>query len=276
MPIEDDQHPPNISPIPTTSNQTVNEQPNASPATIPSIFSDIGFQPEVVQEEAAKNPTPTPSTSRATPKRPAGYEAPTTRCCTTPSKSNETNTDNDQTVNDFINIINNISPMPQLISNKDKPLRNKQHSEILTSTPMKEIFEEKKRKRIERENKTTKVKKNKGNCDKENCAKGKCSKGKCKKQNLTKNKVVKAAKKAKKYLFNSDGDDSSADQVDENAICDDESEYSEEETLCAICLDTGKSGEMWYRCRSCGNWAHKECSGSDSPDSYICAFCLDP
>lgn len=76
-------------------------------------------------------------------------------------------------------------------------------------------------------------------------------------------------------MFKSDDEDSSTDQVDENTICDDESEYSEEEALCAICLDTGKSGEMWYRCRSCGNWAHKECSGSDRPD-FICAFCLNP
>lgn len=76
-------------------------------------------------------------------------------------------------------------------------------------------------------------------------------------------------------MFKSDDEDSSTDQVDENTICDDESEYSEEEALCAICLDTAKSGEMWYRCRSCGNWAHKECSGSDRPD-FICAFCLNP
>ncbi|KAL4720756.1 hypothetical protein ACJJTC_016021 [Scirpophaga incertulas] len=114
---EDDQYPSNISPIPTTSNRTVNEQPNASPATSPSIFRGIGFQPEVVQEEATKNPTPTASTSRAKPERVAGHETHTARCYTTPSKSEETNTDNVLTVNDFINIINNISPMPQHISN---------------------------------------------------------------------------------------------------------------------------------------------------------------
>ncbi|KAG6444616.1 hypothetical protein O3G_MSEX003488 [Manduca sexta] len=27
--------------------------------------------------------------------------------------------------------------------------------------------------------------------------------------------------------------------------------------------------------KSCGSWAHQECSGSDDPAAYICAFCLD-
>lgn len=79
-----------------------------------------------------------------------------------------------------------------------------------------------------------------------------------------------------KYLFKSNDEDSSTDKVDENATCDDESQYSEEDDLCAICLYTGKRGEMWYRCRSCEYWAHTEYSSSDSPDSYICAFCRIP
>lgn len=248
------QQPTNISPIPSTSQQTVNEQPHAGIATSPSILCDAEIQQfQLVQEEPNVNPAPIPTIS-----------------CTTPTQA------------DFVNIVNIVSPLPQqLVSNKESRLKNKQHSEILTSTPMKAVFEEKRRKRTEKENKT---KKNKGDCNKENCVKGKCNTGKCSKRKLTKDREAKSkktttknkrAKEAKKYLFKSDDEDSSTDQVDER-LCDDESEYSEEETLCTICLDTGKSGEMWYRCRSCGNWAHEECSGSDSPDSYICAFCLDP
>ncbi|CAG9567639.1 unnamed protein product [Danaus chrysippus] len=255
------QQPTSVTPIPSTSNQA--EQPHASPATSPSIFCDLQIETEIIQREAAVTPVSIPSTS-----------SHTIRPIATPPNI------------DFANVVSIVSPLPQqLISQKQKPLKNKQHSEIITSTPMKAVFEEKKRKRTEKENKIKTIKKNKGNCDKENCVKGKCAKGKCIKKKHTKDKEIKSKKtttrntrirKATKYLFKSDDENSSLDQIDENAICDDESEYSEEENLCAICLDLGKNGEMWYRCRSCGNWAHKECTGSDSPDTYICAFCLDP
>lgn len=265
------QQPTNVTPTPTTSDQTANEQPAS-----PSILCDIAIQPEAVQEEYAIS-----LASSSTSERPAIQEAH----ITTPSKSNEVMTDNNQTVAtiDFATVVSMISPLPhQLVSTGSRMSKNKQHSEILTSTPMKAVFEEKKRRRSEKENKTKVIKKDKENCRKENCVKGKCNRGKCnkrtkdvgikRKQATTKNKQ---AKKAKKNLFKSD-EDSSTDEVDENKLCDDESEYSEEQALCAICLDTGKSGEMWYRCRSCGHWAHQECSGSDRPDSYVCAFCLDP
>ncbi|CAH1958518.1 unnamed protein product [Acanthoscelides obtectus] len=106
---------------------------------------------------------------------------------------------------------------------------------------MKAIFEEKKRKRTEKEENTKKNKKAVINkiAPKVNVTNG----------NLPKIERLKARrpqperkgpKRQKKKLFNSDDEDSSDDQIDECTICDDESEYSEEETLCAICLDTGK------------------------------------
>lgn len=271
VPVADKQQATNDTPIPSTLNQA--EQLFASPATSPSIFYNLQIEPEIIQREAAVTPAPNPSTSYSTLELPAIQETHTDRSIATLSNI------------EFANAVSIISPLPQqLISEKRRPLKNKQHSEIITNTPMKVVFEEKKRKRIEKENKTKTIKKNKRNCDKEKYVKGKYTKGKCIKKH-TKDKEIKIKKtttrntkirKVTKYLFKSDDEDSSIDQVDENLICDDESEYSEEENLCAICLDTGKSGEMWYRCRSCGNWAHKECSGSDSPDTYICAFCLDP
>ncbi|CAH2019948.1 unnamed protein product [Acanthoscelides obtectus] len=108
---------------------------------------------------------------------------------------------------------------------------------------MKAVFEEKKRKSPEKEKKT---KKNKEDYNKENCAEGKCNKAKLTTDREVKSKKTttrnKRAKKAKKYLFNSDDEDSSNDQIDERTICDDESEFSEEETLCAIGLGTGQVG----------------------------------
>lgn len=148
---------------------------------------------------------------------------------------------------------------------------------------MKTIFEEKKKKQVEKLEKKINISKKKGQnikkieaklkkmkrtCNKENCARGKCAQEKC-----TKEKSVKRVKIVKKNLFESDEDTSEGEDVQD--ICDDESVYSEEEGLCAICRDTGKD-ECWYRCRSCGSWAHQECSGSEDPAAYICAFCLNP
>ncbi|CAH1972463.1 unnamed protein product [Acanthoscelides obtectus] len=251
------QQPTNISPIPSTSKQTVNKPSTASPAMSPSILCDAEFQPEVVQEEAAVSPDPIPTILCATPTRAAIREEHIVRSTATPSKSyfNETDTNDDETVTDFVDILKIVSPLPQqLITNKETRLKNKKHSEIITSTPMKAIFDEKKRKRTEKEKNTKKNKKT-------------VIKKIAPKVNVTNGNLPKVE---------SDDEDSSDDQIDECTICDDESEYSEDETLCAICLDTGKSGEMWYRFRSCGNWAHEECSGSDSPASYISTFCLDP
>ncbi|KAL3275079.1 hypothetical protein HHI36_019851 [Cryptolaemus montrouzieri] len=65
-----------------------------------------------------------------------------------------------------------------------------------------------------------------------------------------------------------DETDTSKEEDVEN-LCDDKSEYSEEETLCAICCEMGKSNGIWYRCRSWGKWAYRECSGFDRPVDYI-------
>ncbi|KAL3271056.1 hypothetical protein HHI36_021556 [Cryptolaemus montrouzieri] len=77
----------------------------------------------------------------------------------------------------------------------------------------------------------------------------------------------------KKKLFE---DETDTFEEDVENLCDDKSEYSEEETLCTICWEMEESNEMWYRCRCCGKWAHKECSCSDRQVDYVCVFCLDP
>lgn len=89
----------------------------------------------------------------------------------------------------------------------------------------------------------------------------------------TKNNTNKEnIKKATRKLFHNDATSTAStdeSSIDEAAICDDESEYSDEHNVCTICSDVGKNNELWYRCRSYGNWAHSECSGFDEP------FCLD-
>ncbi|CAH2104794.1 unnamed protein product [Euphydryas editha] len=133
------QEPTNVNPIPTTSKQTVNEQIYASLATSPSIlYNEDEIQPEVAQKETSVSPAMILTTSYATTERSTIQEAHTVRSFANPSKSNETNTDNDQTVINFPKVVSIKSPQPlQFITNKDRMLKNKQHSEILTDTPMK-------------------------------------------------------------------------------------------------------------------------------------------
>ncbi|XP_038213346.1 uncharacterized protein LOC119833422 [Zerene cesonia] len=42
---------------------------------------------------------------------------------------------------------------------------------------------------------------------------------------------------------------------------------------CLVCDEFGRNNEMWYRCTSCGLWAHAECTGWESAESYLCDVC---
>lgn len=169
--------------------------------------------------------------------------------------------DSPQPSTSFAHILNIVSPPPNMLTKPRKSSRNKQHSEVLTSTPMKEVFEEKKEKKNKREKKINKPKKIQ------------ISKSKNKIQFKNKLSQKKIHRVTRNLFQNSTTDESS---MDEKNICDDDSEYSEEENVCMICNDVGKNEELWYRCRACGKWAHSECSGYDHPEDYICNFCLDP
>lgn len=77
-------------------------------------------------------------------------------------ENHKTNTDNDETVSNFATVVFIVSSTPQQhVSSKNKVLKNNKHSEILTSTPMKAVFDEKKRKIIKKDSKTKAVQKNK-------------------------------------------------------------------------------------------------------------------
>jgi hypothetical protein len=102
-----------------------------------------------------------------------------------------------------------------------------------------------------------------------------------KSKKLTKGKSIKKRQDEKKTTqrvvrkkYSSTSSDES--DVDESQICNDDElddlEDGNGEEKCFICDEYGKN-EVWYRCVACGIWAHKFCTGKDSPDNYICDYC---
>lgn len=146
---------------------------------------------------------------------------------------------------------------------KGQSKRSKHHSIILTSTPMKTLLEDKEKKRMIKKEKEDRAKKQKV----------------CKKLKMNSKKPIqKRIKKETKNYSTS----SSKDEVDENLLCDDDDDcdgqfYDEGQSgvneLCVICDEFDKNKELWYRCVSCGKWAHALCSGANSADNFICVFC---
>jgi hypothetical protein len=150
------------------------------------------------------------------------------------------------------NVLTELSPLPTIGKGKGKGKKTQQ-SEILTATPFKNILEEKAKNKKEKENRTKEKKK------------------------------TKNTKRAKRYLFKSssseasDCEDIAFDENDESDLENIEmpsaSNQNAQGDLCMICLEEGKSREIWYRCRLCGGWAHEDCSGCDDPSRYYCDFC---
>lgn len=159
----------------------------------------------------------------------------------------------------------NISPLPdsKKKQEKEKAPGKKQHSVILTSTPIKTILEDKENKRTIKKEKEDKANKQKL----------------CKNiKNKCKNAIQK---RITKKLFQDSS--SSSEDVNENVLCDDgddsdvqfydEGQLRANDEYCIICNEFGKDRELWYRCVSCGKWAHALCSGENSANDYICMFC---
>lgn len=182
-----------------------------------------------------------------------------------------------------------ISPMPDknIVREKGKGRgkRTKQHSIILTSTPMKTVLENKEEKKtikkekeakakdiIKQNKKTLKKEKNNSKCVKKQNV---CVKGKKYSKEAIEGKIKNRCKKRRNYS-------TSSSEVDENILCDDDDDFdgqffdegeSRIDELCVICGEFGKNRELWYRCVSCGKWAHALCSGENSANNYMCAFC---
>lgn len=134
----------------------------------------------------------------------------------------------------------------------EKPIRKgrtKQHAKIMTSTPVKDSLVEKENKKASR------------------AAKGKNLMPKASKKQKP-NKDI--ANKAKRRVLQ-DLNTSSESDITLNQICDDDEDN--DLNKCLVCDEFGRNNELWYRCTSCGLWAHASCTGWDSPKGYVCDNC---
>ncbi|KPJ06899.1 hypothetical protein RR48_11398 [Papilio machaon] len=137
---------------------------------------------------------------------------------------------------------------------KTRQGRKKQHATISTSTPQKENLLEKE---------INKMKK-KGGKEKEKTWKGK---GQGKKTKVQK----KGPEKAKRQVLQEQNETSVSDVGTDDLCQDDEDDDAEDAgNRCLVCDEFGRNNEMWYRCTSCGLWAHAECTGWESAEGYVC------
>lgn len=187
-------------------------------------------------------------------------------------------TSKDNSFLDFAPVpVKKMRPMP---SEKKQIRREKQRSELLTSTPMKVKLQEAERKRKVSlsKKKEREIRKAARLLNLEGENKSKISKGK--KPTAKKQK----GKRSKKTIAEDENSDES--EVDMKFLCQDQDidvdmtdivdPNAVEKTsadLCSACNDVGKDGELWYRCVYCSSWSHAACTGWDSPENYICDFC---
>lgn len=140
--------------------------------------------------------------------------------------------------------------MPQKVAVvKTRRGMKKQHATILTSTPIKDALVEKENKRkakaVKNEGKRTgkKIKPQKGSRDK------------------VKKKILQ------------DSNDTSTSDVNTDVLCQENDDAEDASSLCLVCAEFGRNNETWYRCTSCGLWAHADCTGWDTAHNYVCDMC---
>jgi hypothetical protein len=154
-------------------------------------------------------------------------------------------------------------PVPTCIppaSLATKRRRAKQHSEILTSTPMKAVFIKAKTKKLVHKKE------------------GKPHERKARKLTQGVKRKGKQSKLAsKKTCKRNNSFESSEDEMIEEEPCDDDSSDDADplDTIaCLVCGEFGMDNELWYRYVHCSRWTHSECSGWDTPKNYKCDFCF--
>ncbi|KAK9681272.1 CENP-B N-terminal DNA-binding domain [Popillia japonica] len=160
--------------------------------------------------------------------------------------------------------VNLISPIPQPSgSSHTKKGKKRQHSIILTSTPLKSVYEEAHTKKQTMTEKKRNILSMKGK-----------DKGKKELKIVGRRKHIQAE------------NSSSEDEIDEQQICNDDSDDdmeapgyyipperdTKDDDECLVCGEFGRNNEIWYRCTICSKWTHQQCSGVDKPVGYICDF----
>lgn len=164
-----------------------------------------------------------------------------------------------------------ISPVPgPLQARRSRAGRKKQHSEILTSSPMKERLEKKEENKKKKQLVGQKLKIG-------------VQKEAKKTKQTTKITNPKSDKKKRKLNFSSSDEE---EDISTKTLCHDISsdENLEEfdtvnlkqngEDICSVCGEFGKERELWYKCSICPNWTHADCSGWERKGkAYTCDQC---
>lgn len=213
----------------------------------PENFTDEDFAPSesFIQEKFEEKPNQEKEVTKLDKEK--NNEDKENREHTTPDKKHNLS---------FVDII----PLPgcskeDFVRNKRSNHNNskKQHSEILTSTPMKSILEEKQRKKEEQ----IRLKLEKGTKRKIGIDESIPLKSSPTPRIVPKRKCLKIQKSTE--------DTSSED--------DDDRDSDVNEDICAICGEFGKNKELWIQCSMCSLWAHKDCTSFEGKMYYICDFC---
>lgn len=177
-----------------------------------------------------------------------------------------------------------LKPFPRAGARKNTGKSRKQKTRILTDTPVKNDIRQA-RQLAEKGKKSMEVVKGPSS---KKCVKRAIQKPTEIQSSSSTAACIKKRRRAKKR--NKDDDMSSSDDEPEilGNICDDESEdddsirpvrRSANENIssadnCVICGEFGRDRERWYRCTTCGMWAHAACSGVDRADGYQCDHCV--
>lgn len=134
----------------------------------------------------------------------------------------------------------------------------KQHSQIITSTPNKDVLQEKADKKILAQQKNAK-----------SSYKRKVFSHDAIDDHKQKHEVEKRVKLPRGKSKKTYREISSEDEENDDECKDKDANGTD---ICLVCGEFGKNGEVWLRCNSCGNWAHKACTDTEK-HIYICDYC---
>lgn len=165
----------------------------------------------------------------------------------------------------FSDLIPLPGPSGMQIAQKKHNSNRKQHSEIFTSTPMKEVLDEKEeKKQIQlRKKKIKEDIKKKG--IKRNIAEEDNAQARMETQTTEIRRNIKRSCQKPMVVTEESNSEEEGDE--------DSSEKEVKEDICIICGDIGKHREMWLQCCTCGQWAHEACADNER-GYFICDFCI--